>query len=146
MEKGLLQALALSVSFLLAIMVFPPSYFLGGNAVSAETRDASDTPPYHDVNGGGGGGTPTAPSSSAVPDGSYENPFLGEPISAVPEKKSDVSEKIQALAYGAAATALIAGYTFTLPATTQVADWRDPRSVETVPVRKNPYMCEKPGN
>ncbi len=159
MELGL-KLLAISISFLMAIVVFPPSYFLGGNAAQAQLcqkpvdpltgrpvaigtcidtgqtcTDDSNCAPQ----------TPPAAPSSPQPDGSYKNPFPGgEPVTAVPESNAD--NKYAILAAGAAATALVAAYTFTLPATTEFVDWKDPRGIENVPVRKNPYLCERPGN
>ncbi len=159
MEKGKcrlrsLQFLAIAVSFLMAIVVFPPSYFLGGNAVYAE--------PVPDEEG-----TSSPPSTTTTPDfTTCTNSLCGgtipgnicstnedcgsstqKPATAVRDKeKQKVDPELAVLAVAAAATTLVAAFTFTLPATTKIADWIDPRGIDKVPVRKNPYLCEKPGN
>ncbi|MBI4162984.1 MAG: hypothetical protein HY513_04835 [Candidatus Aenigmarchaeota archaeon] len=188
MEKGKcrlrsLQFLAIAISFLMAIVVFPPSYFLGGNAVHAQTCVKSTDPTtglpvvigtcidtgklcVDDSNCVTTIPTAPPPSSPATKSSTPDftqclNRICG---GAIPGKscsantdciggtattttaQNNVDAKLAVLAVGAAAIALVAAYTFTLPATTKAGDWSDPRAIGKVPVRKNPYLCERPGN
>ena len=136
-----MKFVALFMCALMAVIVFPPAYFLGNINIA-----------YADpIDGGNGSGTAPTVLTTTVSSGELPNPPGVDPIvvhSSEPttaQSKPPVSD-LSKLAATATAGALVSAFAFTLPGTTQVGDWSDPRTKTPPPPPGNPYLCSSPGN
>src|SRR3989344_1056955 len=111
-----MKFVAIFMCALIAIIVLPSAHFF--NIVHAD--------PTGDGEGYGGPDTPSKPPATT--------------------SKTNTAGDLGTLAATATAAAVVSAFAFTLPGTTQVGDWTDPRTKTPPPPPGNPYLCSAPGN